>query len=170
MTARIKLLIAGTTIVLIVGMMQIQAGDFLIKKEDVPKAIAQLRSGTPEEKARAASDLGRRGSVRASDVKEAVEPLRTAARNDKEAKVRAAAAKALGLIAIEPKETAKLMLDILRNKKEENQVKMAAMIAVGSLGPDGRIAVPEIRKIARDKEQKQLSRTARMVLKSINKK
>ncbi|MGF1582394.1 MAG: HEAT repeat domain-containing protein [Gemmataceae bacterium] len=162
-------LIAASTVVCVMALSTVQGGGFLLRKSDIPKTIAILKTGTAKEKAYAARLLGDRGAVRASDVKDAVAPLRFLVQNNKDAKVRAAAARALGQIASEPDETAKLLLMTLKNDKSD-EVKMASMVAIGSLGPKvGRMAVSEMRKIARDKDNKRLSRKARMVLKEMKK-
>ncbi len=164
-------MIAAGTIVCVFALSTVHGGGFLLKKSEIPQAIAMLKKGTAKQKAYYAKRLGDRGAVRASDVKEALEPLRMLVKNDKDAKVRAASAKALGQIALEPEKTSKLLLTTLKNDKSD-EVKIATMVALGSLGPKfARPAIPEIRKLARDKDKakRRLRGTARMVLKEMKK-
>src|SRR5439155_4698092 len=110
----------------------------------------KLKSGTPKEKAKAAKDLGDRGAIRATDVKDAIELLKGLLVNDSNPSVRAAAAEALGKIAPEPtKETVQLLLKALKEDKED-EVRMATIIALGRMGTDAKVAIPELQKIAKD--------------------
>lgn len=153
---------------LLVGMIGWQSAHAqLLKKSDIPKTIALLKTGTPKQKISAAEALGRRGAVRQADVKEAVTPLKYLFEKDADSKVRAAAAIALGRIAVEPKDTVQLLLKSLKDEKTEDEVKMGVIIAMGSIGPEARAAMPELRKIAQDKEKKRLSRTARDIMKNM---
>ena len=167
MRFRTRLLITAATVALAVGLANLDAGGNLISVEDVPKAINKLKTGTAAEKAAAAKALGNRGAIRASDVKEAIEPLKNLLANDSDAKARAAAAEALGKIAPEPKQTVPVLAKSLKEDKDED-VKFAVLIALGRMGPEARVALPEIRKYAQDKDNKKLSRTARDVMKNLN--
>jgi HEAT repeat protein len=161
-----RILLAAIVVGLVACHGQLQAGDFLIKKEDIPKAIAKLKSGTPQEKIKAAKDLGDRGAVRITDVTGAIEPLKNLLSNDSNNKVRAAAAEALGKIAPEPAETVKLLLKSLMEDKDED-VKIADMFAIARMGPDAKVAVPELQKYAKDKDKKKLSNAAKQAMKNL---
>jgi HEAT repeat protein len=161
-----KIGMAVVVLVLVGGTGWLEAGGFLLKKEDIPKAVAKLQSGTPQEKVDAAEALGRRGAVRATDVKDAVDPLKDMLVKDKDAKVRAAAAKALGNIAPEPKETVQLLLKALQTDKDTD-VKVAAMRAISQMPSAAGPAIPEIQKYAKDKTQRQLFQAARLALKQL---
>ncbi len=59
------------------------------RREDVPKYLKMLQAGGKgKDRALAAEMLGKRGMVNYNDVKDAIEPLKTALREDTEAAVR----------------------------------------------------------------------------------
>jgi HEAT repeat protein len=117
------------------------------KKEDVPKYLAQLKtSKVAADRAKAAEMLGKRGSINVKDVEEAIEPLKDAVQKDKDGKVRAAAARALGNIAPDAEKTVPILLDKLKND-EVMDVKMAAVVALGQYGPDAKDALPTLRQM-----------------------
>ncbi len=154
-----------------VYMTQVSSGGFLLRKSQVPKAIQDLKSGTAKEKETAARELGKLGAVRVQYVEKAIPVLVSAAVKEKEAGVRGAAIEALGRIGRNPKKTVVLLRSILKKKDEEVSVKTAAMIAIGRMGAAGKAAMPDLVKIARDKEgNKKMARTARMVVKSLRSK
>lgn len=159
------LLLLCTTMAVIVLIGFAEAGGTLIKKEEIPKAIDTLKKGSSAARADAAEKLGHRGAVRVTDVKDALEPLRYAVKSDPDAKVRSAAAAALGRIGSEPEETVPVLMNALSDKA--TAVKMAAITALGQMGPEARAAAPELRKIAGNKKDKGLSKAAGMALKSI---
>lgn len=117
------------------------------KKEDVPKYLGQLKNSTSgADRAKAAEMLGKRGSINADDVAGAVDPLKTALEKDKDAKVRAAAARALGNILPEAEGTVPLLIDRLKND-EVNDVKMATVVALGQYGADAKDALPKLKEM-----------------------
>jgi HEAT repeat protein len=146
-----------------------QVREGLLKKEDIPRTIEQLKSSIPKVRANAAELLGQRGAVRSSDVKEAVGPLLHLLREDKNADVRKAAAEALGKIGRDPKEAVPALVEAMKTDRAA-PVKVAAINALGQFGPDARAAVPDLRELAREKgkEKRQFTRAARQALKSIN--
>jgi HEAT repeat protein len=166
MTWGMRISFAAGTLLLAAALVRLDAGGLILKKEEIPKAINKLKTGTDREKADAAEAIGHRGSLRASDVKEAMAPLREALFKEKDERVRAAAAKALGAIGSEPQETVMLLLKALQADKSDN-VKSAAIIGIGRMPSEAAPAVPEIRRIAMDKKNKKLSNTARQVLKTL---
>lgn len=165
-----RVLVVAVMLAVVAGQAQLNAGDFLIKKEDIPKAINRLKSGTPGEKIKAAQQLGDRGAVKITDVMEAIEPLKTMLGGDSNAGVRAAAAEALGKIAPEPAaELVTLLLKSLKEDKDEG-VKIADMGAIARMGPAAKLAMPELQKYAKDKDNKKLSKAASEALKNLKKK
>jgi len=126
------------------------AGGFGIpKKEDVPKYLSQLvKSTNGAERAKAAEMLGKRGGINAPDVEDAVEPLRRALQKDADAKVRAAAARALGDIHTQPEDNVPALIDRLKND-EKMDVKMAVVVALGQFGPDAKDAVKPLQELAK---------------------
>jgi len=117
------------------------------KKEDVPKYMKQLSSSNAADRATAAKMLGVRGTINANDVEDAVEPLKGVLQKDKDAKVRAAAARALGDIHPEAEETVPLLIDALKNDKVM-EVKLASVVALGQYGGDAKEAIPALRDLA----------------------
>jgi HEAT repeat protein len=115
------------------------------KKEDVPKYMAQLKSASAADRAKAVEMLGKRGGISVSDVTEAVDPLRKLLEKDKDAKVRAACARALGDIQTDAAGTVPLLIDRVKADGEEKPVKMAAVVALGQFGPDAKDALPVLR-------------------------
>jgi HEAT repeat protein len=134
-----------------VGMLLCAAG-FLVaggvgapKKEDVPKYLKQLSSTNAADRAKAAEMLGKRGGIAAGDVDDAIEPLKKMLDKDKDAKARAAAARALGDIQADAAGAVPIMIDRLKAESEEKSVKMAVVIALGQYGPDAKDALPPLR-------------------------
>lgn len=123
------------------------------KKEDVPKYMNQLKSTNSADRAKAAEMLGKRGSINANDVEQAVEPLRTALQKDGDAKVRAAAAGALGVIHLYPEETVPVLIDRLKNDQKMD-VKLAIVVALGLYGPDAKEAVMPLQELSKKFENK----------------
>lgn len=117
------------------------------KKEDVPKYLRLLQTSTsPADRVKAADMLGKRGGINAPDVEDAVDPLKTALEKDKDAKVRAAAARALG--NIHPDAETMVPLFISRLKADEvKDVKMAIIVALGQFGPEAKAALPPLREM-----------------------
>jgi hypothetical protein len=135
-------------------------------KIDVPKAIGILKNATnPKDRIQAAEDIGRRGGIRVTDVKEAIDPLLDALKKDRDAGVRSAAAKALGEIATEPDKTVPSLIDALNDKAVN--VKMSAATALGQFGPQAKSALPALRELVKDKKDKKLSKSAAAAVKKI---
>jgi hypothetical protein len=151
----------------LVGVGHVHSGgsSYLIKKEDIPDTIKALKSGSSVQRLNAVNAIGKHGAIRISDIRDAIDPLKTLLQTDKDAAVKAAAARALGLIAPEPKETVKLLIKALDEK--DPAVKLAAIDAIGRMGTAAVAARTQLREIAQDKDNKALSKKARTVLKSI---
>jgi len=97
------------------------------------------------DRAKAAEMLGLRGGIKVSDVEDAVEPLKKMLEKDKDAKVRSAAARALGAIQLDAEGTVPLLIDRLKSESEEKEVRMSAVVALGQYGPDAKEALPPLR-------------------------
>jgi HEAT repeat protein len=139
------------------------------KKEDVPKFISTLKT-SPNAKARvqAVEDIGYRGAIRASDVDIAIDPILNALKNDKDAEVRVACARALGTIGTHSDKCVSPLTDAL--KDSTLAVKIAAAQALGQFGPEAQSALPalmELAKIKESKDEKKLSQAAVTAMKSI---
>jgi HEAT repeat protein len=137
------------TILFSVSLVLAGGGVGIPKKEDVPKYLNQLlKSNVGADRAKAAEMLGKRGGINADDVEEAVEPLRKALQKDIDAKVRAAAARALGDIHTQPEDTVPILIDRLRTD-DKMDVKLAIVVALGQYGPDAKDAVKPLQDLAK---------------------
>ncbi len=136
------------------------------RKIDVPKQIGLLKnSKSARERAAAADEIGQFGAIRASAVKDAIEPLLAAVKTDPDADVRRAAAKALGEIAPDPMATVPVLTEALKDKS--GTVKVAAAVALGQYGPEASSALSALRELAQDKNDKKVSKAAALAIKSI---
>jgi HEAT repeat protein len=137
------------------------------KKEDVPKNLNLLKtSKSPSDRAHAAEQLGLRGQLRASDVKEAIEPLLDAVKSDDSAQVRKAAATAIGRITPDAEKAVPVLTEALKDKSTE--VRMAAATALGAFRAEARSALSALRELASEKTNKKLSNAARQAIKAIS--
>lgn len=136
------------------------------KKEDVPKYLATLKNSTnAKDRAFAAEMLGKRGAIRTSDVKDALEPLQKAMQKDSDANVRRAAAEALGNIGTEAETVVPLLLETLKDKNVP--LKLAVITSLSQYGAQAKEAVPALRAIVQEKTDKKLSMAAAGALKAI---
>ena len=159
-----RVTIVAVTLLALLGLGSLEAQ--LPKKEDTPKNLNLLKSSkSAKDRAFAAEQLGLRGQVRATDVKEAVEPLMEAVKSDESASVRRAAATALGQIAPDPEKAVPALTGALKDKAKD--VRMAAALALGAFGPEARSALPALREMAGEKDKK-VSQAAKLAMKSIS--
>jgi HEAT repeat protein len=159
-----RAVIVAATLLALAGWNRLEAQ--IPKKQDIPKNLELLKSSRrSEDRAFAAEQLGLRGQVRSSDVKEAVEPLAAAVTADGSANVRKAAATALGRIALEPDKAVPALTSALKDKAVD--VRMAAASALAAFGAEARSALPALRELAADKKKKE-SRVARLAIQSIS--
>jgi HEAT repeat protein len=119
-------------------------------------------------RATALTELGKLGQVQKSLVAEAA-PLMVKALEDKDAKVRAAAAKSYGMIDPDPKEAVPALLKLAKEDKEED-VKVAAVQGLGAMGPGAKSAGKDLREIVKANKDKKnrIGRAAQNALRSIN--
>lgn len=165
-----KLIQAVGLCILFSGMTLVFAGAVGVpKKEDVPKYLKMLQtSQSATDRAKAAEMLGKRGGINANDVEDAIEPLQKLLQKDVDAGVRAAAAKALGNIHPEAKDTVPLLIERLTKDSSMN-VKMAAVVSLGQYGPDAADAAKPLRELATkfDAKKSKEGQTIMAALKSI---
>jgi len=107
-------IIALTTVIGVFSLGSLEAD--APKKLDVTKQIGMLKNGSAKERVQAAEAIGEFGAIRASAVKDAIEPLLYVLKNDGDAEVRRAAAKALGAIAPDPENTVPALTEALNDK------------------------------------------------------
>ena len=139
------------------------------KVKDAQKYTQDLKTSKDATvRAAALTELGKIGQIQKSLVADAA-PLVVKALADKDAKVRAAAAKAYGMIDPDPKDAVPPLLKLAREDKEET-VKLAAIQGLGSMGPGAKSATKDLREIAQSNKEKKnrLGRAAQNALRSIN--
>lgn len=122
------------------------------KKEDVPKYIAALKSSNPTDRAKGAEMIGKRGRINLKDVENAVDPLKMLLKKDSDPKVRAAAAVALGQISTDPEGVIPLLTSSLKEK--DYTLRMAAVGALENYGPAAKEAVPSLRELQKELNDK----------------
>src|SRR4051812_40416744 len=119
-----------------------------VRSEDIPKYIKMLKTSVSSaDRTKAAEMIGKRGLVNAKDVKDAVDPLKNALTNDKDAAVRRAAAQALGNIHPNAEETVPFFIDTLKAEKVMD-VKLGLALALGAYGSEAKPALPTLRELA----------------------
>jgi hypothetical protein len=117
------------------------------RADEVPKYMRMLSSSNGKDRAVAAEKLGLRGMVNAADVRDAVDPLKTALEKDTVPEVRKAAARALGNISPDAEVIVPLLMRTVKTDKEL-QVRLAATVALGQYGPEAKAALPTLREFA----------------------
>ncbi|MBI2805987.1 MAG: HEAT repeat domain-containing protein [Planctomycetes bacterium] len=129
------------------------------KREDVPKYLKQLKtSKSAADRATAAQMLGKRGGINANDVEVAIEPLLKTLQKDIDARVRAAAARALGDIHPKADKVVPLLIERL-TKDSSMDVKMASVVALGQFGPEARDALKPLRDLAKKYDTKKAKKS-----------
>jgi HEAT repeat protein len=138
-----------------------------VKVKDAQKHIETLRT-TKDNKAKAAAltELGKIGQIQKSLVSSAV-PDMMKALEDKDAGVRAAAAKAVGMIDPDPKEAVPALVKLMKNDKDD-AVKLAAIQGLAAMGESAKDANGDLRTVVKDDMKGKLGRAAKDALKSIN--
>lgn len=113
------------------------------KKDDVPKYIKNLTAKDVNERLAAVDALAKIGELKKVYAKDAWEPLCNVVRKDDDAKVRAAAAQALGRIDADPEKATPALMEGLKDK--ERAVQIASALGLGALGAGARDAVPALK-------------------------
>jgi HEAT repeat protein len=152
---------------LLAGLTCVQAQVTTPKKEDVPKYLAMLKNqSNAKDRALGAEMLGKRGQIQVKDVKNAIQPLIAAMKDDSVVDVRRSAALALGMIGTQPKVVVPALMGALKDKAMP--VNMAAVNSLAAFGPEARQAVPVLREFAKTKKDKQVMRAVNLAVKQIN--
>lgn len=141
--------------------------------KEAAKYIKDLKTSKDAKvRATALAEIGKIGQLQKSLV-EAALPDVVKALADKETAVRAAAAKAYGMLDPEPKEAVPALVKLMKGDKS-NDVKVAAVEGLGMMGPSAKDAMKDLRELARmrDKDKKDrptpLARAAQNSLRQIN--
>jgi HEAT repeat protein len=139
------------------------------RADEMPKYMKMLMATSGKDRATAAHMIGLRGMVNANDVLDAIDPLRTALEKDMDANVRKEAARALGNIQPDPKDTVPLLTRTVKDDKVMD-VRLAATIALGQYGAEAKESLPTLRDFAgelKDKKSQQ-AQTIAQAIKSIS--
>lgn len=135
--------------------------------KDAPKYTEELKtSKDPKAKASALAELGRLGQVQKSLVKDAY-PYMVKALEDKDPIVRAAAARAVGMVDPDPAEVVPVLTKMAKGDKDE-RVQIAAMNGLAAMGANAKGAVPDLRAVLKKEgKDSKLGKTARNTIKGI---
>ena len=138
------------------------------KADDAKKFTADLKSGkTTKVKVTALDELGRLGQIQYKYAEAAI-PSMFEYLKDKDAALRAAAARAIGLVGPDDEKTVGELVAVLKGEKEES-VKYALVVALGQLGARAKDSVGELRKVQKAAEAKsKLAKQVGVSIKSIN--
>ena len=171
MTYRIgtRLLAFGLMAVGLVGLATVDDLAAASKTKDAQKCIQTLRtSQDPDTVADALEELGELGQVYKPLATPAMPEIMAALKNSN-AKVRAAAAKALGMIDPDPADAVPALTKLLNDDSDE-MVKIAAINGLGSMGKEAKPALKDLRTLYSTDEEKKskLGRAARDAMRSIN--
>ena len=127
-----------------------------IKPKDAIKYTKDLKT-SKDKKVRitALEELAKIGQIQKALIEEAI-PDMMKALEDKEPEVRAAAAKAVGMIDPDADEVVPKLMKMIKEDKEE-AVKIGAIQGLGQMGPSAKSAVKELREMYpkdKDKDKK----------------
>lgn len=140
--------------------------------KEAAKYVKDLKTSKDAKvRATALTEIGKIGQIQKALVEDAL-PDVVKALADKETAVRAAAAKAYGMLDPEPKEAVPALLKLLKEDKAA-EVKVAAVEGLGMMGPSAKEATKELREVVRSKKDKDnrptpLARAAQNSLRQIN--
>jgi HEAT repeats len=117
------------------------------KKEEIGKFIMNLKDKDAKTRIDGCKGIAAIGKLKASYAKDAIEPLMELVKKDTEAKVRAAAASALGSCDPEDKEAVTVLIAALKEDKDKD-VRTAAATGLGQLGAKAKEALPALKEAA----------------------
>jgi len=134
------------------------------KADDAKKFTADLKTGkTTKVKVTALDELGRLGQIQYKYAEDAI-PYMFQYLKDKDAGLRAAAARAIGLVGPDDEKTVAELVSVLKAEKDDG-VKYALVVALGQLGSRAKSAVGDLRTVMKDAQPK--SKLAKQVATSI---
>lgn len=116
------------------------------KKAEVEKFIKELNAKDAKQRLGAVEGIGKIGQLKAIYAISAVTPLCGVVEKDGDAKVRAAAAMALGQIDADPTKAVPVLIKVLESDKDR-AVQLNAIGALGYLGAGSKEALPLLKKI-----------------------
>jgi HEAT repeat protein len=135
-------------------------------EEDAKKYAQDLRKGKDAKvKVAALNELGKLAALQKSLVADALPDIYKAL-EDKDAKIRAAAAQCLGSCDEPLDKALPALLKILKDDKEDDVARIGATKGLASMGTGAKGAVPTLRDLAKDKTS-QVGKAAKSALKAI---
>jgi HEAT repeat protein len=139
------------------------------KAKEAAKYAQQLKtSKDAKAKVAALNELGKLGQLMKSLTASAV-PDMMAALKDKDATVRTAAARNLGMVDPDPKEAVPALLKVVKDNDEEEGVRAAAIMGLGELGPNAKPALKELGDLAKaEGKDSKLSKAVQNARRQIN--
>jgi hypothetical protein len=138
-------------------------------KADLPRFMNDLKSEDAKARASACEGLYKLGGIKTSLIKEAISPLMKMIKDDKDAKVRAAAAKALGAADPAGDDGIALLIEVVKNEKEETPVRVGACQGLGQIGPRAKEALPAVKMFMDDnKGDKKIGKNLKGVIKQLS--
>lgn len=143
------------------------AAQALPSPQEVAKNLDTLQT-SQDSKARAAAllELAKAGQVNKRLIKDA-EPAMVKALEDKDDAVRAAAAKAIGMIALEPKKYVLKLLEMVEKDKAE-EVKVGAIEGLAAMGKEAKPVLPKLVKLLEGAERpSKVGRAGRVAMRTI---
>lgn len=165
-----KLCVIGLTIGALLLSRSAQADD---DAKEVQKHIETLKKSKDGKARRSAvSDLSLLSSIDAGVVVPAVPILIDVFKNDKDAQIRAAAALVLAATGAEAKKAVPACIAVLKDDKEQADMRVAAATLVGSIGGNGateaKEALPILMAIAKAEGDKDDSKRNDKLLEAVN--
>ena len=140
------------------------------RADEAARYTEQLKKAKDSKsKITAIEEIGKLGLVNKKYAKDAV-PYIMEACKDRDTKVRATAAQALGeaYSGDEDEKVVTLLTDMLKKEKEEDAVKMAAARGLAAMGPRAAAALPTMREIMqKEPQQSRLRNALRQSIQSI---
>ncbi len=148
------------------GVLYLSVGPATANPEEDAKMYTQDLKKSKDAKVRinALNELGKLAGLQRNLADEAMPEIYKAL-EDKDAGVRAAAAKCLGACGQPADKAVPALLKLLKEDKDDS-VKIAAALGLGSMGKSAKAALPTLRELAADKTSK-LGKTAKAVVKAI---
>jgi HEAT repeat protein len=133
------------------------------KKEDIARAMKELKARDAKTRISAAEEIGHIGQVKKSYAEPAVPGL-VEATKDADAGVRKAAADALGKVDPDVELAVPALVAALKDKA--SPVRQAAAGALGQIGPEAKDALTPLRELQNDSDRA-VSRAARQAIQRI---
>lgn len=162
---------ALAAIALFNGMLFICVREDLIaadKRADAKRYLDDLRNGkTAKTRVTALQELGNLAALQKSLAADALPDIYKAL-EDKDASVRAAAAVCLGQCDEPTEKAVPALMKLLKNDKEDEQVRIGAANGLAAMGSNAKEALPTLRMLAKNKDKKsKLVKAAKQATKAI---